>query len=59
LPDPEFKEWITLLKDALLGLAAIVTIFYWHLRGKGLEEGSGRKRSLRSGEKPRERKSFG
>lgn len=27
MPDPELKEWITLLKDALLGLAAIVTIF--------------------------------
>ena len=27
MPDPELKEWIVLLKDALLGLAAIVTIF--------------------------------
>ncbi|MBB3169008.1 hypothetical protein [Simiduia aestuariiviva] len=27
MPDPELKEWIALLKDALLGLAAIVTIF--------------------------------
>lgn len=26
LPDPELKEWISLIKDALLGLAAIVTM---------------------------------
>lgn len=27
MPDPELKEWIELLKDSLLALAAIVTIF--------------------------------
>lgn len=27
MPDPELKEWISLLKDTLLGLAALMTIF--------------------------------
>ncbi|MDZ7661467.1 hypothetical protein [Thiohalophilus sp.] len=26
MPDPEIKEWIVIIKDALLGLAAIVTM---------------------------------
>ena len=26
MPDPEFKEWVSLIKDGLLAIAALVTI---------------------------------